>query len=77
MRSVSWLPHIYFYVFLVLICSTGVVASDYEEGDSYTGVKLGFVGSGQVDIADREADQVSSLTGGVFFDLPFFGSPKI
>ena len=71
MQPVSWFPHIYFYVFLVLLCSAGVVASDFEEGDSYTGVKLGLVGSGHVDIADREADQVSSLTGGVFFDLPF------
>jgi len=71
MRVMGWLSHSSLYLFLVLICGTGVFASDYEEGESYTGVKLGLVGSGQVDIADREADQVSSLTGGVFFDLPF------
>ncbi len=56
---------------LVLITTTGLFASDFEQGDSYTGVKLGEVGSAHVDIAGREADQTASFTGGVFCDLPF------
>ena len=67
----GWLSHVFLYLLLVLIGGTGVVASDFDEGDSYTGIKLGLVGSGQVDIAGREANQAASFTGGVFFDLPF------
>jgi hypothetical protein len=54
----------------VLVCATGVAASDFEDGDSYTGVKLGLVGSGSVDLDSRAADQATSFTGGLFFDLP-------
>lgn len=56
---------------LVALVATGVTASDFEEGDSFTGVKLGFMGAGNVDLAGSEIDQSSSLTAGLFFDLPF------
>lgn len=70
MRVAHKFSHILFGLWLVLFGGIGV-ASEYEEGDSYTGVKLGFVGSGQVDLGGRDADQSASLTGGLFFDLPF------
>ncbi len=56
---------------MVLACGVGVMASEFDEGDNYTGVKVGLIGSGHVDMADRGADQATSLIGGVFFDLPF------
>ena len=71
MRAANWCLQIAIGLALVLISTTGLFASDFEEGDSYTGIKLGMIGPGQIDIAGREADQNASFTGGVFFDLPF------
>jgi len=48
-----------------------LTASDFEEGESYTGVKLGVIGSGAVDVAGHDVDHSTSLTAGCFFDFPF------
>ena len=67
----NWRKQVTIGLCLVLFSVVSLCASDFEEGGSYTGVKLGMVGSGHVNIAGREADQAASFTGGVFFDLPF------
>jgi hypothetical protein len=54
----------------VALHGTGVAAGNYASGESYTGVKLGLVNSGEVDIDGGRADFARDLTGGVFFDFP-------
>ena len=45
-------------------------AYDYAEGDSYTGVKVGMLGAGEVDLTGETADQKAGFGAGVFFDFP-------
>ena len=45
-------------------------ASDYETGESYTGVKFGLLGAGDVKVEDFEVDHASTFIAGLFFDFP-------
>ncbi len=58
--------------FAVVFCQVlPVAASDYEVGDSYTGFKLGMIGSGSVDFGHGAIDQRAGFSAGFFFDQPF------
>lgn len=56
----------------MLLVSVGSgVADDFAPGDSYTGVKVGYLGPGDIDLDGEQADQRSSFAAGLFFDFPF------
>jgi len=55
----------------LLLIAVPLQASDYEEGESYTGVKVGLIGSGEVKVSGEIIDQNASFMAGFFFDLPF------
>jgi len=59
---------------MLLPLSSTVCADDFSTGESYTGVKVGYLGSGEVDLPGQNADQRSSFTAGLFFDFPFGAS---
>ena len=46
-------------------------ADSFAPGDSYTGIKVGYIGTGDVDLEGQKADQRSSFGAGLFFDFPF------
>jgi hypothetical protein len=58
------------FLFLALGSLMGSSACAYDSGVSFTGVKLGLIGSGAVDVEDVSNDQQSGLSAGFFFDLP-------
>ena len=57
-------------LFAVIIAGMWSSADAYDSGVSYTGIKLGLIGSGGVDIDDDGANQQTGLSAGFFFDLP-------
>ena len=46
-------------------------ASDFGEGEGYTGVKAGVIGSGEVKIEGEGVDQDAGVTFGLLFDFPY------
>ena len=54
----------------VIILGMGSPVDAYDTGVSYTGVKLGLISSGSVDIDDDSDKQRAGLSAGFFFDLP-------
>ena len=57
-------------LFALIIFSAGSSANAYDSGVSYTGIKLGLISSGSVDIDDNSDNQRAGLSAGFFFDLP-------
>jgi len=57
-------------LFALIIFSAGSSANAYDSGVSYTGIKLGLISSGSVDIDDNSDNQGAGLSAGFFFDLP-------
>jgi hypothetical protein len=55
---------------LALLSGSLAKASDYASGESYTGVKIGLVSSGDVDFNGATIDQGAGLAAGLFFDQP-------
>ena len=58
-------------VMIVSLLPMAAYADDYDEGESYTGIKIGFLGSGKVDLPGDDVDQDPSFGAGFFFDFPF------
>jgi hypothetical protein len=56
---------------IVLCAVSSAPASDYEFGESYTGLKFGLIGSGSVDLRSYNIDQRAGMSAGFFFDQPF------
>ncbi|MEW5796604.1 MAG: hypothetical protein AB1772_09605 [Candidatus Zixiibacteriota bacterium] len=50
---------------------SSVTAADYEVGEIYTGLKVGLIGSGSVDLERHQIDQRTGPSAGFFFDQPF------
>jgi hypothetical protein len=55
---------------LALIPFLGSSACAYDSGVSFTGVKLGLIGSGAVEVENVSDHQRAGLSAGFFFDLP-------
>ena len=56
------------FALLVFLTASSVAA--YDSGVSYTGVKLGLIGSGSVNNDDDSDHQQVGPSAGLFFDLP-------
>jgi len=55
---------------LLLLAATAPLASDFSEGDNYTIVKVGLIGSGSVDIDGVEIDHSTGYSLGLGYDFP-------
>lgn len=56
---------------MLLPFAAAVRADSFSPGESYTGVKVGYLGAGDIDLQGQKADQRSSFMAGLFFDFPF------
>jgi len=57
-------------LFMLLVIGGWSSVCAYDSGESYTGVKLGMIGSGRIDIDHGSVEQQTGLSAGFFFDLP-------
>lgn len=55
---------------MLLVAGAWSSVCAYESGESCTGIKLGFIGSGGVDVDRGSVEQQAGLSAGFFFDLP-------
>jgi len=55
---------------LLFLTVSVAVASDFSEGERYTSVKAGVIGSGTVDIDGTDVDQSLGLSIGLGYDFP-------
>jgi hypothetical protein len=58
------------FLFILLVAGTWSSVNAYDSGESYTGVKLGFIGSGGVDVDHASVEQQAGPSASFFFDLP-------
>lgn len=57
-------------LFMFLVAGTWSSACAFDSGESYTGVKLGLIGSGGIDVDHGSVEQTIGPSAGFFFDLP-------
>jgi len=57
---------------LLIFCwlITSVMASEFDEGEQYSGAKIGMIGSGNVEVDEFELDQEQDFSLGIFYDFP-------
>ncbi len=62
--------HLTIAVTLLLLAASTTASSDFSEGETYTGVKAGVIGSGNVDIDGTEIDHSTGFSLGLCYDFP-------
>ncbi|MCP4685590.1 MAG: outer membrane beta-barrel protein [bacterium] len=64
------MKHLMISTILLVLVAAGTSASDFSEGDRYTSVKVGMIGSGTVDVDGADVDQSAGLSLGLGYDFP-------